>query len=88
MTRLIRLGVKVYQWVFSPAIHMLMGPQAGCRYTPTCSVYFEQAVKEHGVFRGSLMGIRRICTCNPFYRGGFDPIKPRVSSGTQNSQRI
>lgn len=46
-----------------------------CRYTPTCSEYTYQAIEKYGVLKGSLMGIYRILRCNPFSKGGHDPVK-------------
>lgn len=46
-----------------------------CRYTPTCSSYTYQAIDKYGLFIGSLMGLLRILRCNPFSKGGFDPVK-------------
>jgi len=45
-----------------------------CRFTPTCSEYTAQAIAKHGVFKGILLGTWRILRCNPFSRGGFDPV--------------
>jgi putative membrane protein insertion efficiency factor len=50
---------------------------AGCRYTPTCSEYAMTAVEQYGAFRGTLMAIRRVLSCNPFSRGGYDPVPTR-----------
>ena len=50
-------------------------PGGYCRFRPTCSEYTYQAVQKHGLFRGLLMGMWRIIRCNPFSRGGDDPIK-------------
>ena len=46
-----------------------------CIYTPTCSSYTYQAIEKYGVLRGSIMGFFRILRCNPFAKGGFDPVK-------------
>ena len=44
-----------------------------CRFTPTCSRYFIQAVWKYGALRGALKGLARIGRCNPFHPGGDDP---------------
>ena len=65
--RLLIFPVRVYQLFISP----LIGPC--CRFQPTCSQYFIEAVQKYGVIRGSLKGIWRILRCNPFCKGGYDP---------------
>lgn len=67
---LIRL-IKIYQKFLSP----IMGGQ--CRFYPSCSHYGEEAIKTHGAFKGSLLTIYRILRCNPFCKGGFDPVPPK-----------
>lgn len=64
---LLAVLVRIYQRFFSP----LLGPT--CRFRPTCSVYFLESLKSHGAVRGSLRGLRRICRCHPWSRGGWDP---------------
>ena len=61
------LLVRVYQKVISP----LLGPN--CRFTPTCSEYFIQAVQKHGFIIGTAKGLRRISRCHPWNPGGYDP---------------
>ncbi len=46
-----------------------------CKYIPTCSQYAMDAVAKYGPFRGSLMAAWRILRCNPFSKGGYDPVK-------------
>ena len=45
-----------------------------CRFSPTCSHYAEEAIRTHGALRGSLLAVRRVLRCNPFGRGGIDPV--------------
>jgi putative membrane protein insertion efficiency factor len=61
------LTVRLYQIFLSP----LLG--RNCRFRPTCSNYFIQAVLKYGALSGSLRGTWRIIRCNPFHPGGFDP---------------
>ena len=49
-------------------------PYPTCKYTPTCSEYGIQAIEKHGAFKGSLLTIWRILRCNPFSKGGYDPV--------------
>jgi uncharacterized protein len=51
-----------------------------CRFFPTCSRYAEEAIRTHGALRGTALTVRRILRCNPFGRGGFDPVPPRRRS--------
>jgi hypothetical protein len=60
--------VRLYQ----ASLSGLIGRQ--CKFVPTCSEYFIQAVRRHGALRGGAMGLWRICRCHPFSRGGFDPV--------------
>lgn len=59
--------VRLYQWTISP----LLGPV--CRFDPSCSNYFIQAVHKYGPLSGAWRGIKRICRCHPWSRGGYDP---------------
>ena len=45
-----------------------------CKYFPTCSQYAIEALQKHGVIKGSLLAIWRILRCNPFSKGGYDPV--------------
>lgn len=62
--------IGVYQKYISPAI----GGKCACRFTPTCSEYTKQAIEKYGVFRGCVMGVRRICRCRPGGGYGYDPV--------------
>jgi len=46
-----------------------------CRFTPSCSEYFYQAVFRYGIITGSLKGVKRVIKCNPWNDGGDDPLK-------------
>jgi putative membrane protein insertion efficiency factor len=59
--------VRLYQWFISP----LLGPV--CRFHPSCSEYFVQAVRKHGPLRGAWRGLCRIGRCHPWHPGGYDP---------------
>jgi putative membrane protein insertion efficiency factor len=60
-------GVRFYQLFIGP----LLGKH--CRFEPSCSNYFIQAVRKYGAVSGSVRGVLRICRCHPFHPGGYDP---------------
>jgi putative membrane protein insertion efficiency factor len=75
LTQGMALGVlRVYKLAVSPILHALVGPFGGCRFHPTCSVYAADAVRQHGLVKGSLLAARRICRCHPWGGCGDDPV--------------
>jgi putative membrane protein insertion efficiency factor len=66
--RLLRRLVRGYRLVLSP----LFGPS--CRFIPTCSCYADEAIVRWGAGRGLVLAAWRILRCNPFCRGGLDPV--------------
>lgn len=46
-----------------------------CKFTPSCSEYSYQAIEKYGAFKGTMLAIWRILRCNPFSKGGYDPLK-------------
>lgn len=59
----------VYKVVVSPFL-----PPA-CRFEPSCSEYTKQAVEKYGALKGTWMGVKRILRCQPFCKGGHDPVR-------------
>lgn len=62
-------AIRAYQRLVSP----LLPPS--CRFTPSCSQYAVMAIEKHGFLKGILMGTWRVLRCNPFSKGGFDPVR-------------
>jgi hypothetical protein len=65
--RLLIVTVRSYQLALSP----LLGGR--CRFHPSCSQYFIDAVRKYGAVRGTLRGLWRVARCHPFHPGGYDP---------------
>lgn len=64
--------IKGYKKFLSPIIER-MGIK--CKYYPSCSEYAKQAIEKYGVIKGVFLSIIRILKCNPFSKGGYDPVK-------------
>ena len=60
-------GVRSYQALLRPILPSV------CRFEPSCSEYFIGAVRKHGPIRGACKGVYRLCRCNPWNPGGYDP---------------
>ncbi len=78
LTTILRSIVRIPAWtliglarVYRVTLSPILGRQ--CRFEPSCSAYFIEAVQKYGAIRGACRGIWRICRCNPWNSGGFDP---------------
>ena len=78
--RLAVLPIRAYQLLLSP----MVGQR--CKYYPSCSEYAAQAINRYGILRGLVLAGWRLLRCNPWSRGGFDPVeeqrlfKPRATA--------
>ena len=63
--------LKLYQKIISP-----LKPNC-CRFTPTCSTYAIEAFRKRGFFVGFILTVWRVLRCNPFCKGGYDPVPER-----------
>lgn len=74
---LVVMIIKLYQKTLSfdhgPLKYMY--PHGFCRFYPTCSEYGIQAFTKYGIFKGTYLTIKRVLRCNPFNKGGYDPLK-------------
>lgn len=68
LSKTLVLVVQFYQGAISPYF------PPSCRYEPTCSHYMIGAIKKHGAFKGTWLGLRRIGRCNPWGGQGHDPV--------------
>jgi uncharacterized protein len=62
-------SIRMYRRFISPML------PPSCRYWPSCSEYASQAIQRHGVLKGGLLGVWRIMRCNPWSKGGIDPVR-------------
>ena len=70
MRKILIALIKLYQ--------KIPGPWHGaCKYHPSCSNYAIESIEVHGALKGSWLTIKRIFRCNPFSKGGFDPVPPK-----------
>jgi putative membrane protein insertion efficiency factor len=60
--------IRFYQRALSP--HLMKG----CRYSPSCSQYSLEAINKHGAAKGSLLAVKRVCSCHPWGGHGYDPV--------------
>jgi putative membrane protein insertion efficiency factor len=72
LRRMALLPLRVYQRAISPAL-----PRR-CKYDPTCSAYAVQAIESYGILRGAVLAGWRVLRCNPFSRGGYDPVSAQT----------
>ena len=66
--------VRFYQVFLGPLLRMANGGHGHCRHTPTCSNYAIEAVRVHGVIKGSILTIWRLLRCHPWGTHGYDPV--------------
>lgn len=66
--------IQFYQKQISPLF------KKQCIYEPTCSQYTIEAIEEYGAIKGCLMGFWRILRCNPFAKGGYDPVIKKTNN--------
>jgi len=69
--------IRVYQKTLSFDHGLLKGfyPYGFCRFTPTCSEYGVEAISKYGLIKGGVMTAWRVMRCNPWNKGGHDPVK-------------
>ena len=72
MKKILICLIKQYQNHISK---WLTSKNINCKFYPTCSEYTKQAIEKYGAVKGLLLGIARILRCNPFSKGGYDPLK-------------
>jgi uncharacterized protein len=74
MKRLATFCLRFYKAAISPHLPV------ACRFVPSCSEYAAEAVAKHGLLHGLALGVWRILRCNPFARGGYDPVPAKKTA--------
>jgi putative membrane protein insertion efficiency factor len=77
ISRLVIWMMRLVRVALMPFVAMTSVTPRVCKYEPTCSHYAETAVREHGPVRGVLMAGWRVLRCNPWSKGGYDPVTRR-----------
>ncbi|PIZ49552.1 membrane protein insertion efficiency factor YidD [Candidatus Woesebacteria bacterium CG_4_10_14_0_2_um_filter_39_14] len=71
--KLIRFYQKTH-FFHLPFFRLLFLSDSICRFQPTCAEYTYQAISHYGIMRGSWLGLKRICRCHPWSKGGYEPL--------------
>jgi putative membrane protein insertion efficiency factor len=77
MRRLEIALVRLARLLLMPFVTMTSLTPRVCKYEPTCSRYAEEAIRTHGPLRGPALALWRLLRCNPWSRGGYDPVPAR-----------
>ncbi|CAF0701077.1 membrane protein insertion efficiency factor YidD [Candidatus Methylacidithermus pantelleriae] len=77
----------LYRVLGTPLRVFWLGGLGHCRYFPTCSVYFVEAVERHGWGVGVYLAMRRLLRCHPWGGYGYDPVPPRLPGPRKRNGR-
>lgn len=81
------IAARIVAWlirVYQKTLALMIGPC--CRFHPSCSQYWIEALERHGLLRGTCLGVRRLLRCHPFHPGGHDPVPETWPVRTQESE--
>ena len=70
-----KILISLINWYQKNISLYLENKNIKCKYYPTCSEYTKQAIEKYGAFKGIILGLKRIIRCNPFSKGGYDPLE-------------
>jgi putative membrane protein insertion efficiency factor len=78
MKNIVLKCITLYQksaFLYNPFLKRVLLTDNLCKFEPTCSRFTYQAIEKYGLFKGGVMGIKRIIRCNPWSKGGYDPVR-------------
>ena len=70
-----KILIRIIEWYQNYISVWFQSKQIRCKFHPTCSEYTKQAIEKYGILKGIALGAWRILRCNPFSKGGYDPLK-------------
>lgn len=70
-----RIFISIIKWYQKNISLFFESKGIKCKFEPSCSEYSRQAIEKYGVFKGIFFSVKRILRCNPFSKGGYDPLK-------------
>ena len=70
-----KILIKIIEWYQKHISVWFQSRNVRCKFYPTCSEYTKQAIEKYGILKGIAIGMWRIFRCNPFSKGGYDPLK-------------
>ena len=70
-----KICIHLIEWYQKYISKILESKNIKCKFYPACSEYTKQAIEKYGILKGCMLGFVRILKCNPFSKGGYDPLK-------------
>lgn len=87
MSRVLILFIRFYQLAVSPWLRFLSGGHGVCRHDPSCSHYGIEALRVHGLLKGSWLTLRRLSRCHPWGTHGYDPVPAKPAKNPPTLQK-
>lgn len=85
MVPVLKFLLRVYKATLSPFLAFVTGgPGTGCRFRPTCSEYFVEAVAVHGLLAGAWLSLKRLIRCHPWGGSGYDPVPAKRAESSKS----
>ncbi len=88
MIKFALLSIRIWQNVFSPDLVGGLSGFGRCRFYPSCSQYAAESIRQYGLRKGFMASLLRILRCNPWMKGGYDPVLENPKPETLNPKRV